>query len=292
MHPSNYTFEAIGTHWQIDVYDVLTPAQEKNLLTRIQDRIELFDRTYSRFRFDSLVTKMSQEAGEYELPPDAVPLFDLYKKLYDLTQGFFTPLIGQTLVEAGYDAEYSLQSKTLHHPKRWEDVMEFRAPYLLVKQPVLLDIGAAGKGYLIDIVGRLLEENGVHNYCVDAGGDILHRSTSGESLQIGLEHPQNLEQVIGVVNVWNQSLCGSAGNRRAWGEFHHIINPFTLSSPRSILAVWVMADSTLLADGLSTCLFFVPAETLQTKFEFEYLIVRDDYSVEKSSGFDAELFFR
>lgn len=292
METSNYTFEAIGTHWEIDVYQALSPQQYQELSTRIQDRIELFDRTYSRFRFDSLFVKMSHEAGEYVLPADAAPMFSLYERLYHLSGGLFTPLIGQTLVDAGYDAEYSLEPKTLHQPPRWEDVMEYAPPRLNLKQPALLDVGAAGKGYLIDIIGSLLEENGVHSYCIDAGGDILHRNVSGDSIRVGLEHPQDLTQIIGVVNICNQSLCGSAGNRRKWGEFHHIINPFTLSSPQSILAVWVVASSTILADALSTCLFFVPAATLQKEFQFEYLILKDDYSVEQSPGFSAELYFQ
>lgn len=292
METSNYTFEAIGTHWEIDVYQVLTPLQYQELSTRIQDRIELFDRTYSRFRSDSLITKMSQEAGEYELPTDATPLFSLYERLYYLTNGLVTPLIGQTLVDAGYDAEYSLESKTLHKPPAWENVMKYDPPRLTLMQPVLLDVGAAGKGYLIDIIGSLVEESGVHSYCINAGGDILHRNVSFVPIRIGLEHPQDFTQVIGVVNICNQSLCGSAGSRRKWGEFHHIINPFTLSSPQSILAVWVVASSTFLADALTTCLFFVPAATLQKEFQFEYFILKDDYSVERSPGFIAEIFFQ
>lgn len=287
----SFIFEAIGTHWQIDIYQTLSPEQKNNLFEKIIGRIEVFDTTYSRFREDSLVTKMSQQAGEYILPDDAQALLMLYQKVYHLTNGLVTPLIGQTLVEAGYDANYSLETKQMHQPPRWEDVMSFEFPRLTLKQPVLLDVGAAGKGYLVDIVGKLLEENGITSYCVDAGGDILHRNTVGESLTVGLEHPDDVEQVIGVVELYNQSLCGSAGNRRKWGEFHHIINPFTLSSPQSILAVWVIASSTLLADALSTCLFFVPASVLQKEFQFEYLVLNADYSVEKSSGFLAELYF-
>lgn len=289
-------FDAIGTHWVIDVYDgVISPELER----KIMERIEAFDRAYSRFRDDSLVTTMSQTAGEYVLPDDAYEMFSLYRKMYDITNGQFTPLIGQALVDAGYDAKYSLvQQKDLITPPKWDDVLEFLhegdTSKLIIKKPVLLDFGAAGKGYLIDIIAGVLDDNGVHSYCLEAGGDIIHRSQknniAGEAITVGLEHPDDTSQAIGTILLLNKSLCGSAGNRRAWGNFHHIINPTTLSSPRHIKALWVIADTTILADALTTALYFVRPETLRTKFHFEYLIVNDDYSFNKSEGFAAEMF--
>jgi thiamine biosynthesis lipoprotein len=151
-----------------------------------------------------------------------------------------------------------------------------------------LDFGAAGKGYLIDLVAKVLKENGVVKYCINAGGDILYQNDM--PIRVGLENPANTEQVIGVCTLAHGSICGSAGNRRAWGDFTHIINPKTLSSPRNILAVWVCAKTAIVADALATCLFFVPAETLTDTYQFEYVIVRDDFSLEKSAHFPGELF--
>ena len=116
------------------------------------------------------------------------------------------------------------------------------------------------------------------------------RDARGETLRVGLEHPEDTTSVIGVANISNQSLCGSAGNRRKWADFHHIINPETLSSPKELLAVWVIAKNTLLADILTTGLFFVSPDSLLKHFKFEYLILRPDYSVEKSEGFNVELY--
>ena len=39
------------------------PAMEADLLKKVHERIEEYDKTYSRFRADSLVTKMSLQAG-------------------------------------------------------------------------------------------------------------------------------------------------------------------------------------------------------------------------------------
>lgn len=282
-----FEFEAIGTHWTIDIYEALSSQEESALLVQITERIELFNAAYSRFKKDSLISRISQEPGQYELSDDAEAMLTLYHELYTATGGLFTPFMGQVLSDAGYDAQYSLkQKRELSAPPAWNDVIEYHHPLLTVKKPFSFDFGAAGKGYLIDIIGQLIEASGLNRYCIDAGGDILHRNTV--PLRIGLEHPDDTSKVIGVVELQNRSLCGSAGNRRKWQNFHHIINPKQLSSPTSILAVWVMADSTMLADAIATCLFFVEPGTLSA-YEFEYLLIRDDYSIDGSNAFKSAI---
>ena len=285
----NYSFDAIGTHWSIDVEQAGEPESRKILEEKVQATIEAFDKKYSRFRGDSLVATMASSSGKYILPPDAKALVDLYQKLYHLTDGLVTPLVGNLLSDAGYDKTYSFQKKQLQSPPVWEDALLYKFPDLFVKMPVTLDFGACGKGYLIDQVADLLEHEGVTTYCVDAGGDMRQRGE--EALRIGLEHPEDLTQVLGVANLQNKSLCGSAGNRRAWGEFHHIMNPKTRESVEEIKAVWVIADTTLLADGLATALFFIPPEKLLEEFTFDYVVVKKDYTVQQSFTFPGEVFY-
>ncbi len=288
-----YTFEAIGTQWQVDFEFPISEVRSARLLAKIKDRIEVFDKNYSRFRSDSLVTKMAQKAGQYTLPSDAEPLFSLYKKLYDLTSGLFTPLIGQLLVESGYDEKYSLsKSEKINQVPHWEEVAEYRGTELLLHQPTLLDFGAAGKGYLVDLISQLLEAEGITNYCVDGSGDIFYKNAENKKLRVGLENPQNTSEVIGFVEVCNQSICGSATNRRKWGNYHHIMNPTTLHSVQDIQATWVVADSALLADSLATCLFFVKPDVLLADYNFEYVVIKNDMSIEHSAHLSGELFYQ
>lgn len=285
-------FEAIGTHWQITLNHVPVGFEAASLFDQIRARIEQFEDTYSRFRPQSLLTKISQQAGEYQLPNDAEPLFSLYQKLYHATEGAFTPLIGQALADAGYDSEYSLHSKSPQQVLSWDDALIYDFPKLIVKRPVLLDFGAAGKGYIIDIVSKLIQQSSIDHFFINAGGDIYYHNPQNHPLSVGLEHPHNKEQVIGIAQIDNQSICGSAGNRRQWAEFHHIINPHNLQSPRHIEALWVIAKEAMIADALATCLFFVSAISLAKDYDFEYLIMYSDSSIEKSPHFTAELFIR
>lgn len=284
----SWQFEAIGTHWEVDIYEPVEAAQLARLQAEVAARIESFDRNYSRFREDSLVTKMSQAAGRYELPPDARPLLGVYRQLYDLSEGAVTPLVGQLLSDAGYDAQYSLKPGKLSRPPAWPAVMTYEYPYLDIKEPVLLDFGAAGKGYLVDLVAGILETYGLTAYCVDAGGDMLQRGPA--PINVGLEHPADPTQAIGVAGLQNLSLCGSAGNRRAWAGLNHIMDPRTQTPAGRFQAVWVTAATTMLADALTTALYFVPPAALAEDFKYDYAAVHAGGSLEYSRNFPAEFF--
>ena len=205
MADTTFRFEAIGTQWVISIPLELSADASDELLAKVEKRIREYDHTYSRFRDDTLVSQMASSAGTYELPSDAAPLFELYKKVYDITRGKVTPLIGSVMEEAGYDKEYSLVPKTLHTPPVWDDVLSFNGNTLTIKRPALLDIGAAGKGHLIDLVGDVLKQSGQRSFTIDAGGDIMHNSEEGTLVQIGLENPNDITEVIGVVTLGNES---------------------------------------------------------------------------------------
>ena len=290
MKQSSYSFTAIGTTWHIDIKNAGSNTDTSGIFTVIKKRVEEFERNYSRFRESSLVSTVAKTAGVYVFPSDGKKLLMMYRKMYDLTGGAVTPLIGQTLVDAGYDSTYSLTPRENIQPiLNWDDVMKYdEDTYTLTTHtPLQLDFGALGKGYIVDIVSEILIENGVTEFTVDAGGDMYH---SGEVLRVGLEHPENPEQVIGVAEITQGSICGSSGNRRKWKNFTHIINPHTQKSPTHIKALWVTASSTMLADGLTTALFFTDALLLKKEFEFEYVIMYSDGTAFISSHFPGNLF--
>lgn len=280
-------FEAIGTQWTIELFGLAS--LDDAVVQSIARRIQQFDAYYSRFRKDSLVTHMSRAAGTYKLPPDAQPMLDMYQELYEATDGKMTLLIGQALSDAGYDADYSLKSKSLQSPPAWDEVITYKFPVITLKRPALLDFGAMGKGYLVDIVAAVLQSHGIQRFLINAGGDILHHDTE-RAAEVGLEHPGDTSRVIGVVELKNQSLCGSAGNRRKWGAYHHILDPVELRSPKHIAAVWVCADTAILADALTTALFFIEPEALLKHYMFSYAIVRSDYSLDVANNFPATFF--
>ena len=293
-------FEAIGTAWECDFFEFLSVEKVALLQKKMFARIEEFDAVYSRFRSDSLVSRISHQAGRYAFPEDAKQLFAVYRALYGVTDGMFTPLVGSLMEEIGYDASYSLQPKKQFSTlPDWDEVLSFTDTKLMTTKPVLLDFGAGGKGYLVDLLAELLQQEGIRAYCLDGGGDLLYRATTNQTLRVGLEHPQNPQQIIGVAEIHNQSICGSAGNRRAWRDYHHLMNPKTLQPADQYLASWVVADSGLVADSLATAIMFMDDEMLkQVQHDtlggkkFEYLLLLPEFTIKKSDNFPAELYFQ
>lgn len=253
-------------------------------------RIEEFDRTWSRFRTDSLVARIAAIPGRWVFPPDANALFELYRGLYTATDGKVSPLIGRALENLGYDRAYSLRPTGLPTTVPvWDDAVAWDGTALTTLNPVTLDVGAAGKGYLVDIVTALLREGGHHDLIVDASGDI--RALGPEPIRVALEHPLDATKAIGIASVNNAAICSSATNRRAWGNgLHHVIDATTGLPTSSVIATWAIAQTALEADGLATALFFADPDRLAATFEFTFVRMFSNGRVELSPRFDGELF--
>jgi len=285
MPKHSLVFEALGTQWSIETIAALP----ETLIQHIHARIATFDATYSRFRSDSLIANIAKKEGSFVFPDDADALFIFYRQLYDVTEGKVTPLIGEMLERAGYDAHYSFVPGMQSPLPHWYDVLQWRRPILTTTQSVVLDVGAAGKGYLVDIVCRLLDDAGVNEYVVDASGDLRHRGVRHN--MVGLEDPRDPSKVIGVIDIMNKSLCASASHRRTWGNgFHHIFDPDKAAPATNIIATWVVADEGLVADGLATALFFVDPPALARDFSFDYVRMYADGAIDYSYGFEARLY--
>ena len=288
VRPHARRFDAIGTRWQIDTARALTPAQWSTL----QDRIGEFDRTWSRFRSDSLVSRLAGGPTTVEFPAEAQPLIELYRRLYDGTGGAVTPLIGGTLADLGYDAGYRFsRTAAVRSTPAWDEAMRWDGPVVTTTGPLVLDVGAAGKGYLVDLLAELLMSFEVGSFVVDGSGDLRHDGP--DAIRVGLEHPADPSKVIGVVPLSDDALAASAGNRRSWAGLHHIVDPRTGEPVRDVSATWVIAGSAMVADGLATALFFTsPAQTrtLAAAFGADWLRVRSDGSAHWSTTFEGELF--
>jgi thiamine biosynthesis lipoprotein len=284
--PEGFRFDGIGTRWEISTPRPL----DAGVRTRLLAVVERYDGDWSRFRYDSTVGAMAREPGRYELPAEAADLGQLYRSLYDITGGAMTPLIGGSLERLGYDAAYSLRPAGSALPApRWEDVLAWDGNVLTTSAPLVLDIGAAGKGQLVDLLSVELRSCGVDSFVIDASGDLLHRGP--DPVSVALEHPYDPLRAIGTVPLAGGALCASASNRRAWGDgLHHVLDGTTGLPVSRAVATWTMAESTMVADALATALFFVPGSELERSFDFSWLTVFSDGSAAYSAGFEGTLF--
>lgn len=295
---SAWVFEALGTRWEINTPAPL-PAAARAAVGAELERIDL---AWSRFRSDSVVAELARDGGSRPLADVDQPLMRWYRDLVELTDGAVTPLIGGTLDDAGYDADYSFTpAEVVRSAPHWDEVIADYREQLRLTRPALLDVGAAGKGFAVDRVAAIVGES-VEAFVVDASGDLRISAAAGP-VRVALEHPADPRRAIGVVTVADGSICASAGNRRVWGQdkrWHHIIDAHTARPVRDVVATWVLTPSsagepTMLADGLSTALFFTPASPMRRRFAlcpqgFHHVTLRRNGAVEHTDIPGLELY--
>ncbi len=287
-HPgwTDFSFEGIGTRWVVSTAAPLPDRLCRKLLGVVAD----YDAAWSRFRPDSVIARAARAPGSYQLPAEAAALGLLYSALYRLSNGAMTPLIGSSLDQLGYGAGYSLLPGGPPLPApRWEDVLDWDGTVLTTSSPVVIDVGAAGKGQLADLLSAELLGAGIGGHFIDASGDLLNPGPA--PVEVALEHPYDSSRAIGVITLGAGALCASAANRRAWGDgLHHVLDGTTGAPVRTVVASWAMAGTAMMADALATALFFVEGPRLRTAFDFSWLTVYSDGHAEYSAEFEGALF--
>jgi len=278
-----WRFDAIGTTWEIETSNELG-ADERQLVSAEIDR---FDREWSRFRSDSAVTRVGRDGGSIS-SRDAGAMLDAYRELSQATAGAVNPLVADSLSALGYDASYSLvASDPIAAPRDWSDRLRWTAGEVTASAPALVDVGALGKGRLVDLVTDVLADV-PGDLVVDAGGDMRVR---GGAVRIGLEHPYDATRAIGVIELQDAALCASAVNRRAWGEgLHHVLDARTGVPVRTWAATWAIAADAMKADAVATALFFDGGPELAASWGVEWVRMSTDGRAERSPGCPAHLF--
>jgi FAD:protein FMN transferase len=283
---STWTFDAIGTSWGRETAAPL-PSIAHDAVSAV---IERFDREWSRFRDDSLVSALADgRTASVPAPDDTDAMLSLYDELDAATAGAVNPLVGDALARLGYDARLTLAPWGDPEPApAWRDTLAWRDGSLSVARPATIDVGALGKGRLVDLVLDVVRAHVDGDVVVDASGDLAAR---GGSLRVALEHPYDATRAIGVVTVTDAALCASAINRRAWGDnLHHVLDARTGAPVRAFAATWAVADTAMRADALATALFFDGGPELAASWNAHWVRMHTDGRVEWSPGFDGEIF--
>ncbi|MFE7844380.1 FAD:protein FMN transferase [Microbacterium sp. NPDC057407] len=282
-----WRFEAIGTRWEV----VTARALGKSERAEVGRLIERFDAEWSRFRPDSTVSLLATDGGSRPAPGDAALLLDAYVELSAATAGAVNPLVGESLVRLGYDSSYSLTpGEAVAAPADWTRRLSWDDGALRLDGPGVIDVGALGKGRLVDLVLDLVIAMAPGDVVVDAGGDLAVR---GEPQRVGLEHPFDPRRVVGVWEVTDAALCASGITRRAWGDgLHHVLDARTGAPVRTVAATWAVAADAMRADAVATALFFDGGPRIAFDWHVEWVRMTTDGRVEWSPGCSAELFTR
>ncbi len=259
------------------------------------------DREYSRFKIDNQLSKLNAQLDDWqEVTDELFFLLEQGQHIFQKTGGAFNLGVKSLLEQWGYDSKYSFQPSPEHHSGQQEAADFFKnPPYELsasrkVKLFYPVELGGLGKGYALDLMKKVLEDFDV--FCIDAGGDLYARGTpqKNKPWEIFFEHPLDLQQAIGKVDVSGFFLAASNPLKRKWAEkYHHLVDPKSQKPADQMLAVYTQADSGLLADAYSTALFVLGYDDAKKNLPFfpvQAMLVSPSGEIYRTSKFQGELF--
>lgn len=213
--------------------------------------------------------------------------FDMtVKPLLDLMQAHKNPSGEMRLDRADVTAALNLVEP--------EGVVVAKRRITLRRQGMGLTLDGIAKGFVVDRACAVLEEQGIRNALVNAGGDIRAlglRHAYGQEWVVAVEDPEKRFQYPARVALSNRAIATSGSYEMRFDSdstYHHLVNPQTGACPQHALSVSVTAPSAMEADALATALCVVPPQTALAQIaklpDRECLIVCRDGKVFSSAG--------
>ena len=244
--------EALGTYWHIELFEDCADATV--LRDSIVDWLEEYESRYSRFRTDSWLSKLNQN-GEFLNPdPQFVELLNLSLDYYQKTTGVFNVAVGEKLINAGYDADYSFTAN------EQETVVPILSDILSVTDDRIslsagrLDLGGIGKGFAIDALAEYLHtEHNLSYFLINGGGDMYATSDNEKPVTIALGHPYDKSLGIGNLELQNAGFAASSPHVRSWVDAKTGASKNHLLTTKQI-ATYVTSRNTVEADVWATTL--------------------------------------
>jgi thiamine biosynthesis lipoprotein len=227
-------------------------------------RFALSEAVMTRFAVSSPLSAANRAAGSGRwtpVPPELRRALVLAHRAYRRTEGRFDPRIIGALEALGDRAGISLplSPAELHPGEPW---LEVDAHHSRVRLAAAVDLGGIGKGIALADAARALERQGITDYLLDAGGDLLAsgRPPGAAGWRIAIEHPDRELPAAVVQLPCGAALSTSSVRVRSWqssaGELvHHLLDPATGQPATALRAVTVLDPSPVWAEAWSTAGF-------------------------------------
>ncbi|NAY92460.1 FAD:protein FMN transferase [Muricauda sp. JGD-17] len=226
-------------------------------------------------------------------------VFEISSKVHKVSNAYFDPTVGVLADAWGFGpgkqlALDSLRVDSLLDYVGWDKVKLMENHTIKKHHPsVRFDFNAVAKGYAIDRVGALLDAQGIENYLVEVGGEVLTKGTnlvSGKKWTVGIDDPQaEVGRKLKLMVALEDQAMASSGNYRKFrvdpetGEkYVHTIDPKTGYTKNSyVLATSVVADTCAEADAFATAFMAMDLsdskEVLENQAQLEgYIIYLDE----------------
>jgi FAD:protein FMN transferase len=129
------------------------------------------------------------------------------------------------------------------------------------------------KGWAIAEAGKEIEKTGQKTYCIAAGGDVLARSAGAKKWDIGIQDPNNPQEILNKLSISNGAVATSGNYERG----AHIYNPKNKQPATALRSVTITGPDIITADILATAVFAAGLTTgraiLEKFADYEALIL-------------------
>ena len=258
------------------------------------------ERKFSRYREESVVSKIAQNAGRTPVAIDeeTVALIESALDLARLTGGKFDPTAG--VLRRAWDF------KVPRVPRRDEiatllALVDHRAvsvrdgTVFLRRAGMELDLGGVGKEYAVDRVADLLVAMGVNSAIVNFAGDVrtIGGRGDGKPWSIGVADPRDsLRCRFAVRLIGGAGVATSGDYERCFVHegvrYHHLLDATTGYPARGVISATVVAASAFLAGRIATAAFLLGTRDGLTLLEslpgIEGSLIADDGVIASTSG--------
>lgn len=299
--------EAQGTTYHIKYLS----KDSKNYSLKIDSLAKALDKSLSTYIPTSDISKINNGDTTIVINDYFKEVMQKSAKIYQETNGEFDPTVGNLVNAWGFGPGKSVENLDSLSIKNLMKFVGFNKVYVengkIIKEypEIYLDFNGIAQGYLVDLIGRMFEENNIQNYMVEVGGEIRARGTNkdGKDWNIAIESPNEdgTQSFITTVRIHNMAISTS-GNYRKFRigddgkKYAHTINAKTgYANPSNLLSASLISKLDCAdVDGYATSLmamgFERSKELLKNHPELKaFLIYVDDkgaMQTYKSDNFD------
>ncbi|HWY24556.1 MAG TPA: FAD:protein FMN transferase [Nevskia sp.] len=208
------------------------------------------------------------QRGEVASVPEVLqPLFARAWEIHRASGDLFEPRIGALVRLWGFDDMARLRSAP-------PDVAEIESCMAALRTApaytggetygpapgVAWDLGAIGKGYIVDLALDWLAHRGFDNAVVNAGGNVAVRGDRGDrSWQIGIRDPRAPAEILAMLEVRDESVVTHGDDQRCFEyrgvRYAHLLHPRSGMPVQGLRSLTVVHRDGTLADGGGAALF-------------------------------------
>ena len=279
-------FQAMGGHCEIQLAAPDRQLAEKNSQLAI-DEVLRIESKYSRYRPDSIVSRINSAAGSgnpVSCDDETQWLLDYANTLFKSSDGLFDITSG-VLRRAWDFKEKKVPSdeelKSILDLIGWQKVGRGKNSIHLPSAGMEIDFGGFGKEYAADRAAALLSSAGVRHAYINLGGDIraVGPQLDGKPWVVGIKNPRKESGIVATFPIENGALATSGDYEKYFEKdgrrYCHILNPFTGRPVNYWQSVSVVAPLAIAAGSYSTIAMLKEAAgtAFLDKMGFQYFCI-------------------